>query len=172
MGRSILITGGVRSGKSRFAQELASWGGLPVLYLATASPRDPEMEERIKAHRESRPKDWKTVEEGREVLKVMRDLPDPHTVVLDCITLWISNLLEDGFSDQGILERAKALASYIPGCPHRVILVTNEVGWGVVPAYPLGRRFRDLQGTVNQLLAQVADEVYLMVAGIPLRLKR
>lgn len=171
MGQVIFITGGVRSGKSRFAQELASRGGLPVLYLATAAPGDPEMEGRIEAHRASRPKDWATVEEERDVLGVMEALKGPHTVLLDCVTLWISNLMGDGLSDEEILARVKSLADFFPGCPHRVILVSNEVGWGVVPPYPLGRRFRDLQGAVNQVLASAADEVYLLVAGIPLRIK-
>lgn len=167
----IFVTGGARSGKSRFAQALASQSGLPVLYLATAAPGDPEMEERIEAHRASRPKDWITVEEGREVLRVIEGLDRPHTVLLDCVTLWVSNLMGDGLSDEEILSRAKALSDFLPRCPHRVILVSNEVGWGVVPPYPLGRRFRDLQGAVNQVLASAADEVYLLVAGIPVRVK-
>jgi len=169
--RMTLVTGGARSGKSRFAQRLAAESGLPVVYLATASAGDPEMARRIEEHRRLRPTDWRTVEEGKDILGTIKGLRAPHTVLVDCITLWISNLLEEGLGDEEILQRARHLADFLPSSGHRIIIVTNEVGWGIVPPSPLGRRFRDLAGTVNQILARASDEVFLMVSGLPLRIK-
>jgi adenosylcobinamide kinase/adenosylcobinamide-phosphate guanylyltransferase len=170
-GRVVLITGGSRSGKSRFAQRLALEWSFPVIYLATASAEDEEMKIRIKKHQQSRPSDWRTIEEKNDLIGVLTSLREVSTVIIDCLTLWISNLLFQGLKDEEILERAQRLKEFISTSDHRVILITNEVGWGIVPASKLGRRFRDLQGMVNQIMAEGADEVYLMVSGLPLKIK-
>jgi len=167
----ILITGATRSRKSRFAQELAKgWGG-PVAFIATAAPRDEEMERRIEEHRRGRPRHWVTIEEERELVRALESLEGIGTVIIDCLTLWVSNLLEGGLGQEEVLREAGLLRDQLLRSPYRAILVTNEVGWGIVPVNPLARRFRDTAGMVNQLFASSADEVYLMVAGIPLRIK-
>ena len=167
----VLVTGGTRSGKSRFAQELArQWGG-PEAFIATAAPRDEEMRQRIEEHRRSRPRHWVTIEEERELLRALASLEGTRTVIIDCLTLWVSNLLEEGLREGEILKEAELLRDELLCSPYRVILVTNEVGWGIVPVNPLARCFRDAVGKVNQLFASSADQVYLMVAGVPLRIK-
>ncbi len=170
-GKVVLITGGVRSGKSRFAQQLALKWPPPVIYVATASAEDEEMEIRIRKHQQSRPKEWRTVEERSDLIGVFGSLKEVSTVIVDCLTLWISNLIFQGLNDEEILARAQGLKESLSVSDHRVILITNEVGWGIVPASKLGRRFRDLQGMVNQIMAEGADEVYLMISGLPLRIK-
>ncbi len=175
----ILILGGARSGKSRYAQKLAEEMGEPVVYIATATAGDEEMAERIARHRASRPTHWLTLEAplniGQALEKIIGGV---KVVVLDCVTLFLSNLLMEGgesaTADQltaraiGELERVLSLCG-----AHRVtlIIVSNEVGMGLVPPYPLGRVYRDALGEVNQWLAARADRVILMVAGIPLELK-
>lgn len=170
-GRIVFITGGARSGKSRFAQEEATSLGLPVAYVATASARDEEMRVRIEEHRRSRPRGWLTVEEEVDLIRALSSLKEVHAVIIDCLTLWTSNLLEKGLTDSQVLSRTEELLDYMKASPHVFFVVSNEVGWGVVPLVPLGRRFRDLQGLVNQMMAKGADEVYLMVCGLPLRVK-
>lgn len=164
----ILVTGGARSGKSRFARELVGEGR--VIFVATASIRDEEMRLRIEAHRRERPSHWETVEEERDLIGALSPLRGDEVVLVDCITLWLSNLMEAGLTDQEIEGEADRLREYLLRFP-RVVVVTNEVGWGVVPANPLARRFRDMAGRVNQIFASAADEVYLMVAGLPLKVK-
>jgi adenosylcobinamide kinase/adenosylcobinamide-phosphate guanylyltransferase len=173
----ILILGGARSGKSRYAQELAEKLGRKVLYVATAEALDDEMKARIEAHRRSRPSSWKTVEAASNVAAAIADdVVDADVVIIDCLTLLLSNVADE---DAGVevwekraaeeLDRLVALAD---GAAARFIVVSNEVGLGLVPAYPLGRGFRDVVGWANQMLARRAAEVYFMVAGIPLKLKK
>lgn len=170
-GKVVFITGGARSGKSHFAQKEAAALGFPVAYVATASARDEEMRARIEEHRCSRPKEWLTIEEEVDLIGSLSSLKEAHTVIIDCLTLWTTNLMERGLNDSEVLSKTEELLVYMKTSPHTFFVISNEVGWGVVPLAPLGRRFRDLQGLVNQMVARMADEVYLMVCGLPLRVK-
>jgi adenosylcobinamide kinase/adenosylcobinamide-phosphate guanylyltransferase len=170
-----LILGGARSGKSRYAQDLCK-DCSNVVYVATAQAGDdPEMESRIARHRSSRPAEWKTVEEPTELSRRISEAEPDTTVLVDCITIWISNLSWDHRSltpearENLVLERTMEFA--VATRRRNVIAVTNEVGCGIVPDSPVGREFRDLQGLANQLLAREANTVILMVAGLPLTLK-
>ena len=179
MGRLILVLGGARSGKSAFAQRLAQErGGERVLFVATAAPGDDEMRQRIEKHRRERPPRWRTLEVQQDVGAAIRaHAADVDAVVVDCLTLLVSNLLmevEDPFAAEvaaRVAREAEALAACAPQLAGPLIVVSNEVGLGLVPPNPLGRAYRDLLGQANQLLAQQADEVYLLVAGIPLTIK-
>jgi adenosylcobinamide kinase/adenosylcobinamide-phosphate guanylyltransferase len=164
----VLVTGGARSGKSRYAeQRLAELAPPPWIYLATAEPLDEEMRARIAHHRARRGDGWRTVEEPRDPSAAIAAAGAP--LLLDCLTLWLSNLLALG--DDEILARADALAAAARRATGPVVIVTNEVGGGIVPEHPLSRRFRDLSGFVNQRIAAAADEVVLVACGLPLRLK-
>jgi adenosylcobinamide kinase/adenosylcobinamide-phosphate guanylyltransferase len=171
----ILVTGGSRSGKSRHAVFLAGKRPGPWTYLATAQASDDEMRMRIAAHRRARPPAWGLVEEPLLVPPALAAaLAAAPTVVLDCVTIWMSNLLlaDELFDESRAEARAEELvrsARVVPGAT--AILVTNEVGSGVVPETVLGRRFRDCAGRANEMIARGADEVYFMVSGIPLRIK-
>jgi len=167
-----LITGGCRSGKSAHAIAIASTRAAPrKFFIATAEALDHEMKARIAHHRRSRPAEFETIEEPRKLSAAIASLHGrADVVIIDCLTLWISNLLEE-HSDDDILAEVDALASALPLAPFSTIIVTDEVGWGVVPDNPVGRRFRDLLGWTNQKMAGAADEVLLMAAGCPLRLK-
>ena len=175
----ILITGGARSGKSSFAERLAKQGDR-VLFVATAEALDDDMTRRIAAHRSSRPADWDTLEEPRDLADAIRDtmsLDDNgyDTVVVDCLTMWVSNLLlsYEGKADveSKITGAAGGLLEVCDASPARWIVVTNEVGLGIVPSSSLGRAYRDALGRVNSLMASRADKVYLMAAGLALELK-
>ena len=165
--RLTLILGGMRSGKSSYAQQLAS-GGERVLFVATAEAGDREMEARIRAHRDSLPADWNTLEEPVELVEALGPvLRSYDTVLLDCLTLWVSNaLLRERDAESArrvIISRANKLLELILDSHCSWIVVSNEVGLGLVPATELGR--------VNQAVAADADEVYFMAAGLPIRLK-
>ena len=167
----ILITGGARSGKSDFALRLASKLKKEVIYLATAEARDTEMDERIKKHKLSRPPTWKTVEEPKRIAKVIEENRKfTGTIIIDCITLWLNNILS-GKEDEMILEEVKNLFRIARKTDSTFIIISNEVGLGIVPTSKLGRRFRDLAGRVNQIIAKEADEVYFMLSGIPTKIK-
>jgi adenosylcobinamide kinase/adenosylcobinamide-phosphate guanylyltransferase len=171
----ILVTGGSRSGKSRFAQALAQQRSGPRLYVATAEALDAEMKARIESHRRSRPPGWAVVEEPIRVPEAVRGaLGSARTVLLDCVTLWISNLIvgDETFEESRAEESAQALVAASRGAPGAaLIVVTNEVGSGVVPDNALARRFRDCAGRANEVIARGADEVYLLVSGIPIKIK-
>ena len=180
MGRLILILGGARSGKSTHAQRLAKAHGGKVLFIATAEGLDDEMRARIAAHQSERPADWQTLEIPYNVADAfIRLSPLSDVVLLDCLTLLVSNLLLlEGEIDQSDMARAdafshrleaeiQALLEAIRGSRADWIVVSNEVGLGLVPLYPSGRLYRDLLGHANQVLAAQADEVYWLVAGIP-----
>jgi len=177
-----LIVGGVRSGKSRFAEQLAA-AHPPVTYLATAratlegTDADAEMAERIARHRLRRAAtSWQTVEEAWDVAGIIAAHGGAGCVLVECLTLWLTNLLLGGpgqpaLEDADILARVDALADAAQRAPARVLVVSNEVGCGIMPANALARRFADLLGEANQRLAAAGSEVYGCMAGIPLRLK-
>jgi adenosylcobinamide kinase/adenosylcobinamide-phosphate guanylyltransferase len=168
MGEVVLVTGGVKSGKSRRALALAERA--PRTLVATAVPGDEEMRERIAAHRRERGADFATVEEPLDVARVLAERPDGDAVV-DCMTLWLSNLMGAGIAAEEGPRRVAALVEAARKRRGATIFVTNEVGMGIVPAYPSGRAFRDAAGSMSQALAAAADRVLLMVAGLELRLK-
>jgi len=192
--RLVLIIGGARSGKSSFAEQLAASSERPVAFIATATADDDEMRERIARHRASRPRQWHTLEEPLDLSGATRRASElADVLLLDCVTLWLGNVLSQASKqhekdnkeveelslpgrlfDESALKEIEALLtvvkSLVPG--KTLIVVTNEVGLGVVPAYPLGRLYRDTLGYVNQQLARAADRVYLMVAGIAVDIKR
>ena len=174
MGQLIYVTGGARSGKSRFAERRASelgqneLGQENVTYLATAQAFDKEMTLRIKRHRADRPTSWTTLEEPLDVVMALDRSPHP-VVLLDCLSLWISNLLLAGHDDVVMLERVAALLEAAKDSA--LIVVSNEVGSGIVPDNALARRYRDVLGWANQQVAAAADEAYLLVSGLSVRLK-
>ena len=169
--RKILILGGIRSGKSRLAERLASDSGLGVSYIATATGDDPEMRERIAAHRVRRPPQWKLIEESYRLASALVAHAGPENCVLvDCLTLWLTNLLTA--DDVSIFKSERSeLLSALSVSPGQIILVSNEINMGVVPLGKLSRRFCDEAGSLHQELAQICDCVILTVAGLPHVLK-
>ncbi len=169
--RIMLITGGARSGKSRYAEERARSMGSRLLYVATAEPGDEEMARRIAAHRGRRGTEWTTIEAPIEIASALREKRGFDAAVLDCVTLWLSNLMACGGESR--IERAvDEFIAAARGFGAPVFIVTNELGSGIVPDNALARSFRDLAGWTNQRLAEAADEVVLMVAGLPLFVKK
>jgi adenosylcobinamide kinase/adenosylcobinamide-phosphate guanylyltransferase len=186
VGRTTLITGGVRSGRSSFGQELARSARRPVAVVATAQPLDADFERRIERHRRERPAPWTTVEEPLDLIgAVQRSWPTTPVVLVDDLTLWTSNRLLAAAPDpkqadwlelveqteRTLLEEVGRLAAQVP-LESWLILVSQETGWGIHPVTPLGRAYRDLLGLVNQEAARAAAEVYLLVAGLPIEVKR
>lgn len=189
----VVITGGVRSGKSLFAEGMAAQSGKKVIYLATARVEDDEMRDRVARHRKRRPPNVRTLEEPLEPHLVLQKESSAGSLILvDCLTLLISNRIlneldsygavregEDIYADEKIIEAAAGRTyDYIEmftetarDCSADVLVVTNEVGMGVVPNYPVARAFRDLSGRANQVLAAAANQVWMVVCGIPQRLK-
>ena len=164
MGLTLLL-GGARSGKSALAQRLAGrWDG-PVAVVATGQAGDAEMAERIARHRAARPAGWETVEEPLELAAALAACGPETLVVVDCLTLWVSNLLEQGLTDAAVDARARSAASVAAARAAPTVAVSNEVGSGIVPADPLSRRYRDLLGQVNAVWAAAADHALLLVAG-------
>ena len=173
MSRITLVTGGCRSGKSRFALKTAEQiADDNRLFIATSQPLDDEMKERVKRHRQERGPDWKTVESPVQLPETVTGSHDSAQVILiDCITMWISNLLLDESLSPRINEYMENLKKTLISARCPVFLVTNEVGMGIVPENRLAREFRDLAGSANQTLAGLADQVVLVVSGIPLWVK-
>jgi adenosylcobinamide kinase / adenosylcobinamide-phosphate guanylyltransferase len=172
-GRSklIFVLGGAASGKSQAAIELAGQVG-PRAFVATGEALDREMAARIDRHRTTRSSDWVTAEVPSDVAEWFhKNQSTYHAIVLDCLTLWLSNLLGRGFSDLAIINATEDLLHAIRSTRTRVVVVSNELGLGLVPATKAVRAFRDLAGRVNQQVAVEADEVYLAISGLPLRLK-
>lgn len=164
-----LVLGGARSGKSAYALKLGESFVGPRVYLATGQAGDEEMALRIDAHRKERGDGWHTIEEPRDIVPIIDRAEG--VLLLDCLTLWISNLLFAGLDDKEIIKRADALALASSSAGARVIAVSNEVGLGIVPENALARRFRDLSGATNRLMAERATEVWFVAAGIPLKMK-
>src|SRR5947209_267330 len=167
----ILVGGGTRSGKSAFALSLARRLGGRRLFLATAQPGDDEMRERIRQHRQTRGPDFDTIEEPLAVPELLRGSPGYDVVVFDCLTLWLANLLLQDRGTEAVLRRLDDLAEVLASRPLHAVVVTNEVGLGIVPETALGRAFRDLAGLAHQRLGHLADEVYFAVLGTVLRIK-
>lgn len=185
MGRIILVTGGARSGKSRYAEQLAAGFGEGIAYVATARPMDNEMAERIARHREQRPASWQTFETPtRPSAVIAAEGGRAAGILLDCLTVMITNRMlahpldwemptvaQMNLVEADILAEAEAIVSAVTNSQADLIAVTNEVGYGIVPLSPMARFFRDCAGRVNQRMAMAAAEVFLVVAGIPLRIK-
>jgi len=191
MGKLTLILGGARSGKSTFAEQRAKeLGGDHVLYVATSETKDEEMQQRVAKHRADRPSGWGTVEASRNVAQAIRAARSGEKVILlDCMTFLVANHLmdaaapeDDPFDDPSadpfdaeieanVVAEVEALVAYVQETDVEMLVVSNEVGLGVVPPYELGRAYRDILGRANQILARHADEVQLLVAGIPMKVK-
>ena len=165
-----LLVGGARSGKSARALQLASeWDG-QVVFVATAEGRDAEMAARIARHRLERPASWRTVEAPLELARAFDSIPARAFVILDCLTLWVANALEAGWSDEDVERAAAAVATIAAEREQPTVVVTNEVGLGLVPQTELGRAYRDLLGRVNAVFAAEAEQAYFMIAGRTLEL--
>jgi adenosyl cobinamide kinase/adenosyl cobinamide phosphate guanylyltransferase len=159
------LVGGARSGKSTLAVRLASAFGGPVVVVATAEARDDEMDERIRAHRSTRPDAWETVEAPLELLGAIEGADEEAFVILDCLTLWVSNAIEAGASAHEIDDGSRKLASTLAGRAAPSVVVSNEVGLGIVPANELARRYRDALGRANTSFAAEASRSFLVIAG-------
>ena len=178
-----LIIGGARSGKSRLAETRAQESGLAVVYIATAHALDDEMERRVAHHRARRPEQWPCIESPLNLVATLRAQADAGTcLIVDCLTLWLNNLFFAGRAAQLaaageavdcplLVGETQALLDTLPTLPGRVILVSNEVGWGIVPMHPVSRSFADEQGRLNQRVAAACERVTLVAAGLPLELK-
>jgi adenosylcobinamide kinase/adenosylcobinamide-phosphate guanylyltransferase len=171
-GKTYFITGGARSGKSSLAEKLANGITGKRAYLATAQALDEEMAARITKHREDRGTLWDTYEEPLAVAELLRKLsPTYDVVLLDCVTLWLSNIMAHTDTDGNMIRQCDELVAAIRDFRGTCIVVSNEVGLGIVPDNPLARKFRDWAGTLNQKMAQAADEVFFTAAGIPMKIK-
>ncbi|MFO7594249.1 MAG: bifunctional adenosylcobinamide kinase/adenosylcobinamide-phosphate guanylyltransferase [Pseudomonadota bacterium] len=168
-----LILGGARSGKSALAERRAAASGLAVSYIATAQARDGEMRERIEHHRRRRPQHWSVVEEPYALAAVLREHASPERCLLvDCLTLWLSNLLAEESVEETAFARARdELLQLLPTLPGEIILVSNEVGLGIVPLGELSRRFCDESGRLHQAVAERCERVTFVTAGLPMTLK-
>lgn len=169
-----LVIGGARSGKSALAEQRALASGLPVTYIATGEAGDDEMAQRIAHHQNRRPVDWRVIEEPMHLAALLgREAGVDRFILVDCLTLWLTNLLCKDEAVKGNLLRAEtdALLGALQDLPGRIILISNEVGWGIVPLGAINRIFVDEQGRLNQRIAQIANRVTLVTAGLPLELK-
>ena len=179
-GKFIFITGGARSGKSSFAEKVASCLGEDVTYIATAEVLDEEMAARVAEHRLRRPPGWRTIEEPRRVATVLEKIGQKDgVVIIDCLTLLIANLLFPSPTDgdvqecqkEKVLQEIRHLARVASSCRAHVIIVSNELGLGVVPPYPQGRIFRDVTGWSNQIMAREADHAFFLISGMAVDIK-
>ena len=180
--RLSLVLGGVRSGKSAFAEsKVATLSEGPILYVATGVAGDDEMKERIRLHRESRPQEWSTLEEPTKLAEKLAPMLTgdgaPGAVVIDSMDVWVANLLMGNQSENKhsleeiVTTEAEQLLKLVVDSPQAFVFVSSEVGLSLVPTEPLGRRFQDLLGTINQRIAAAATEVFLVVAGLPTKIK-
>ncbi|MFZ5965604.1 MAG: bifunctional adenosylcobinamide kinase/adenosylcobinamide-phosphate guanylyltransferase [Bacillota bacterium] len=185
-GKITLVTGGARSGKSSFSEELVKKSSLKAAYLATAIPFDEGMKDRIKKHQMSRPQEWTTYEGFRDMYLLIPKIAKEHKIILlDCVTIMVTNLMFEHKNvdwnkvsyetvdqiEASIREQFQMLIQVIRQHQVHIIMVTNELGMGIVPENRLSRIFRDIAGRINQMIAQEADEVYLVVSGLPVKLK-
>ncbi|GIM28180.1 adenosylcobinamide kinase/adenosylcobinamide phosphate guanyltransferase [Clostridium polyendosporum] len=177
----IVVTGGARSGKSTFGESLLM-DKKEVLYIATSIPFDDEMKDRVKKHKESRPSRWDTLESYKAIGENIRSLQNTYEgIILDCVTIMITNLLIENIDENSeidyrdienmIMNEVKSMTNFFKEYEGEVVLITNEVGSGIVPENKLSREFRDIAGRVNQYLAREAEQVYLVVSGIPVKIK-
>jgi adenosylcobinamide kinase / adenosylcobinamide-phosphate guanylyltransferase len=183
MKKVILLLGGARSGKSYYAQEEARKSGARVLFVATAEAGDEDMRLRIEKHKQSRPADWRTLEATGDIgRRIEEKIRDEQIVIIDCITLLVNNIfcrydeqqfekMEDAVLEKQVLAEINVLVEGLQNIDASFYIISNEVGLGIVPDNRMGRLYRDILGRANQILARNSDEVYLMVAGIPLRVK-
>lgn len=170
MTRHVLVLGGARSGKTAFAERLALHAGARPAYLATATVLDGEMRDRVMSHRATRGARFATIEEPVALSRAIREAGERHDVILvDCLTLWITNLLVAGTDVSA--EVGELVATLMEFRAAKVVLVTNEVGLGIVPDNAMARTFRDLAGSAHQRLAEICDDVYFVAAGLPLTMK-
>jgi len=168
----IFIVGGARSGKSRYAQGLAKKIGRRVAFVATCVPQDREMKKRVARHQDARPRFWKTIEEPRNITSVLAGLTNKfEVVIIDCLGILISNLLSSGLSQRAVEKEIRAIAEFLSKAEFSSIVVSNEVGGGIVPENALARKFRDLAGFSNQIMSKRASDVVLMQCGIPMKIK-
>lgn len=167
--RTVLVTGGARSGKSLYAEGLVNAAQRERIYVATCTPFDDEMRQRIDRHRDQRGEGWRTIEEPRDLAGVIAaESTEGRAILVDCLTLWLSNLI---FAEADPEAETARLAGALRAAPGPIVLVTNEVGSGIVPDNALARRFRDEQGRLNRRIAELADVAVLVAAGLPLVLK-
>jgi adenosyl cobinamide kinase/adenosyl cobinamide phosphate guanylyltransferase len=168
----VFVIGGASSGKSRFALDFFA-GRTGVTFIATGVPTDPEMRERIRAHRSERPPVWRTVEEPVNLVDAVRGVPDgSEGIIIDCLTFWVSNLLyRKNLDDAGIRRLAEETALFVRDAATESIVITNEVGLGVIPQTDEGRLFRKIAGEVNQIFARHSSKAYFVVSGIETRIK-
>jgi adenosylcobinamide kinase/adenosylcobinamide-phosphate guanylyltransferase len=179
----ILLLGGARSGKSHFAQEYARRSGEKVLYVATATAGDEDMRRRIEKHKQERPANWRTIEVVTNIgIQIEANVGDTTLIIIDCITLLVNNIfcryeekqfdmIDDAILEKEVVAEIQELQKCLKKVNASFLIVSNEVGLGLVPDNRMGRLYRDILGRANQMLAQTADEVFLLVAGIPLRVK-
>lgn len=163
-----LVTGGAKSGKSRFAEGLVTASARPRVYIATAQAWDTEMQAKIAAHQADRGGDWHTIESPRDVASALAQVPPDAAVLLDCATMWLTNAL---LAEADLASETETLLAALAACPAPVVVVSNELGWSIVPDNALARRFRDAQGRLNQRLAGQAGLVVAVISGLPLVLK-
>jgi len=176
MARLIFISGGTRSGKSDYAMELAARTDVNLVYVATATAGDPEMADRIRRHQEERGERWSTVEEQLDLDRAFEGIPSGSTVVIDCLTLWLTNVMTlhgmnviEQLETDAVMRTANIIDA-VKGFDGVVITVTNELGMGLVPPDRTARLFRDVMGRINRMFADAADEAYMVISGQPLRL--
>ncbi|WP_433762350.1 bifunctional adenosylcobinamide kinase/adenosylcobinamide-phosphate guanylyltransferase [Brucella anthropi] len=168
-GKSVLVLGGARSGKSSYAEKMVESSGLQPLYLATGRAFDKEMENRIAIHRDRRGSEWQTVEEPLDLIGALTlNAATDRFVLVDCLTLWLTNLM---MAERDITTETASLVAMLPNLTGPVVFVSSEVGLGIVPENRMAREFRDHAGFLHQAVAAIADEVYFMAAGLPLRMK-
>lgn len=163
-----IVTGGAKSGKSRYAEGLVTGSNRPRIYIATAQAWDDEMRDKVAAHRIDRGADWLTVEAPMDVAAALAQVPADAVVLLDCATMWLTNCM---LAEADLDRETAALLAALTACPAPVVVVTNELGWSIVPDNALARRFQNAQGKLNQQLAAQADRVVAVISGLPLALK-
>ena len=171
MGKVVFITGAVRSGKSNLAVELGKKSLKKVVFLVSCAPLDEEMKERVVKHKQARPGDWKTIEEPINAAAVIKIAKADELILFDCLTLWITNIMLKFDKQELINEKIGELLLSLRQTKAEVIIVSNEVGWGIVPENKLSRQFRDIVGLTHQKIAGLSDEVFLVTAGIAQKLK-
>lgn len=172
MGRITLVLGGARSGKSNFAQNMAKKNKGKCAFIATCQPLDSEMKKRVLIHKKSRPKHWATFEKHQNIYELLKEIGSKFDVIIiDCLTLLISNLILNGFKEAIIRDKINKTLSELKKIKAESIIVSNEVGLGIVPENKLARDFRDIAGRMNQLTAAKSDNVYFLISGLPWKIK-